>query len=350
VRTRGRRLLPVRGARLVRALLLAALAKGLPAPSPAAAQETHALIVVGIGGEDKYRERFHEWGGKIRSALVDKHGVRPERVVYLAERPETDPAAIRGPSTKANLEATLREMAQAAGPSDRILVVLIGHGTATGQDAQINLAGPDLSGAELDGLLGLFATQEVALVNTASASGPFVGALSGTRRVVVAATRSGQERNETWFGQYFAEALSGDGADLDKDGAVSLFEAFEFARREVERHYQEQNLLLTEHAVLDDDGDGTGSAELTAAAGDGALARRFQLGSPARAAARAGAEGVTDPALRALLAQKEELEVKIEGLRLRRDSMDPAAYDQELETLLVELALLNRRIRDAGGG
>jgi hypothetical protein len=343
VRAPGRRLTGFRAGLVA----LAALAS-LAGVEDARAQETHALVVVGIGGEDQYRERFHEWGGRIRASLVEKHGVRPERVVYLAERPQSDPAAIRGPSTKANVEAALREMAEAAGPEDRILVVLIGHGTAQGQDALFNLSGPDLSGAELDGLLGLFPTQQVALVNTTPSSGPFVEALSGTRRVVIAATRTGQERNQTWFGQFFAEALAGEGTDLDKDGAVSLLEAFEFTRREVERHYQEQNLLLTEHAVLDDDGDGTGSAELGDTSSDGALARGFRLGSPARAAARAAGADVDDPAMRALLAQKEELEVRIEGLRLRRGSMDPAAYDQELEALLVELALLNRRI--AGGG
>ena len=338
-----------RPARTLGTLLLAAGAL-LPCAVRAGGQETQALIVVGIGGEEAYRERFHQWGGQIRAALVDRHGVRPERLIWLAEQPAKDPANIRGPATKATVEAALQEMAGRAGPSDRILVVLVGHGTARGQESLFNLAGPDLSGAELAGLLGLFPTQQVAVVNTASASGAFVSALSGSRRVVVAATRTAMERNETWFGRFFAEALAGEGTDLDKDGAVSLLEAFEFTRREVERHYKEQNLLLTEHAILDDDGDGKGSAELTADAGEGSLARAFRLGSPARAAARADAAAVTDPALRALLTQREELEVKVEGLRLRRASMDATTYDRELEALLLELAVLSRKIREAGGG
>ena len=248
-------------------LVLLAAAAGAWAPLEARAQETHALVVVGIGGQAEYRERFHEWGGRIRAALVERHGVREERVVYLAERPQTDPTSIRGPSTKANVETALREMAAAAAPEDRLLIVLIGHGTASGQEALFNLPGPDLSAQEIDGLLGLFPTQQIAVVNTTSSSGPFVETLSGMRRVVVAATRTAQERNQTWFGQFFADALAGDGTDLDKDGVVSLLEAFEFTRQEVERHYQDENLLLTEHAILDDDGDGRGSAELSETGG-----------------------------------------------------------------------------------
>jgi len=330
------------------ASLLLALAAFPAWPGTAAAQETHALIVVGLGGDPEYAERFHEWGARIRDALVELHGVASERVLYLGEKPEADPARIGGKATKEAVETALRAIAGSAAPADRVLVVLVGHGTSRGNEALLNLSGPDLSAGELDLLLDRFPTQQVAVVNAASASGPFVEALSGPRRTVVTATRTGMERNETWFGRFFAEALAGDGADLDKDGGISVLEAFEFARREVERHYREQNLLLTEHAMLDDDGDGKGTSEPGPDSGDGGLARTFILRTT-RATAAAAAE-VADPVLRELHREKAELERRLEALRAGREGMEATAYERELEEILVELALVGRKIREREGG
>src|SRR5437764_1298218 len=87
--------------------------------------------------------------------------------------------------------------------------------------------------AQQSHLVDKFPSQRVALVNAASASGDFIAALSKKNRIIVTATRSGGEKNETVFGEYFAAAYAGDVADADKDGTVSLLEAFEYARREV---------------------------------------------------------------------------------------------------------------------
>jgi hypothetical protein len=317
------------------------------AHGPAAAQETHALIVVGLGGEERYRERFHEWASTLQDALVERHGLAPERVVYLGERPERDPARIRGPSRRENVEAEVREMARRAGPEDRVLVVLFGHGATREDEAVLNMPGPSMTGSDFARVLAELPTQHVAVVNTASASAPFVQALAGPRRTVITATRSGLQRNETWFGGYFAEAFAGEEADLDKDGTISLFEAFEYARREVERHYQERNLLQTENALLAEGGDTQGSGAPDAAAGDARLARAFTVG---RAAAAAALQDESDPVIRGLLEARAELQGRLEALQARRGEMDPAAYDRELEGLLVDIALKDREIRERRGG
>jgi hypothetical protein len=157
-------------------------------------------------------------------------------------------------------------------------VLLIGHGSAQGGEARFNLPGPDLTAADFGQLLARFSTQRVALVNAASASGDFVVALSAPNRTIITATRGASEKNETVFGGYFVKAFAGEVADTDKDGQVSLLEAFSYARREVERFYQSENRLQTEHALLDDNGDGEGSRDPDASATDGANARRFLLG------------------------------------------------------------------------
>lgn len=339
-------------------VLLSLLAAGLllgSVPAGAPAQETRVLLVVGLGGGPEYRETFHGWATGMRDALT-RLGVPRDHIVYVGERPDEHPGEMDGEASREGLEEAVNRVAAAAGPRDRVLVVLIGHGTSRGDEVRFNLPGPDISPAEVAALLdGAFPTQTVAVVNTTEASGPFVEAVSGPGRVVLTATRSAQERNETRFGEFFAAALEGDGADLDKDGRLSLLEIFQYAAREVQRHYEEQNLLLTEHAVLDDNGDGEGTSELGPDAADGSLARTFVVGSlsPAVTAA-AGAAGVpdsiTDPALRRLYEERAAIQTRIDELRLRKDRMEQEAYESQLEDLLVELALKNREIQERGGG
>jgi hypothetical protein len=328
------------------ALLLGA---GAAAMSPAAAsgQDAHALIVVGIGGDSIRGARFHEWASGLHDALTEKHGMARERVVYLGERPDVDPSRIRGPSRKENVAAAIRDIAGRTSADDPVLIVIIGHGTVNGSETMLNLTGPDLSGTELAEMLAPLPSQQLAVVSTTPSSGPLVQALSGPGRTIITATRTGQERNETWFGQYFVEAYTGDDADADKDNRISLLEAYQYAVREVARHYQEQGLLLTEHALIDDNGDSRGSGEPDLESGDGMVARSFALG---RVASAAGVTNTDDPVLRGLLQERAEIERRLDALRARRNTMEAAEYDQQLEALLVELALKDQEIRRRGGG
>ena len=330
-------------------LALAILCSGMG--TPVAAQETHLLLVVGLGGDPEYRERFHGWAMDVTSAAVQRLGLAEDRIIYLGERPDDAPSVIHDRSTLENMASTLAGMAGDAGPRDRILILLIGHGTGQGEDVQFNLPGPDLTPQGLDVMLNDFPTQTVAVVNTSPSSGPFVPVLSGPNRVVLTATRSAQERNETQFGGFFVEALKQDGSDLDKDGRISLSEAFEYARREVDRYYESQNLLATEHAQLDDDGDGEGSTELGEGVSDGRLASAFWLGSSSEVTTEGVVpDSITDPELLRLYEEKAELERRVLELRALRGQMEESRYEQELESLLVELALKSREIREKGGG
>jgi hypothetical protein len=308
--------------------LLGCLAALALAPAAGHAQ-THLLIVSGLGGEPRWEQEFARWGATMYDAAVERYGMSRDQIVYLADKPEQDPERIAARSTKPELERALRELAGRAGPSDRILILLIGHGSSDSQGARVNLPGPDMTAAELASLLDLFTTQRVVVVNTASASGDYQQPLAGRNRAIITATRSGMQRNETVFGGFFVEAFAGEGADVDKDGQVSVLEAFEYARNEVERHYQVGNRLQTEHSVL---------------GGDQEIARSFALaaGSPAPVAASAE--------LRELIDQRQQIESRVEALRARRAEMPTAEYEAQLEDLLVELALKNREIRGLEGG
>ena len=158
-------------------------------------------------------------------------------------------------------------------------------------------------------------------VNTASASGPFVEALSGPGRTIVTATRNGAEQYATLFGGFFVDALDSEAADADKNKRVSVLEAFLFAKAEVAKAYEREGLLATEHALLDDNGDKEGSQDPAATGKDGKVAddrvaRHRRRGRPARPI----------PKLRALYLERRELERRVEALRLLKESMPPARY------------------------
>ncbi len=320
-------------------LFVTAAAQPLPGQD-----NTHLLVIVGLGGDPEYSERFMEWGGSLVAAAGEEFGLPADNVIYLGEDPAADPR-IQDRSTRENVDRAFTKVASNSQPGDHIFVVLIGHGSYTAGDSRFNLPGPDLTAEDFDLHLDQLSDRQVAFANLASASGEFVNVLSGDGRAIVTATRTGRERNETIFGGYFVGAFTGEDADLDKDGRVSLWEAFEFARTEVTREYETSNRIATEHPVLDDNGDGEGSTELVDAA-DGALARTmFLAADPTLAAARA----TDDLELRALLLQKSDVERRIEELRALRDQIDPERYDNQLEELLVELALTNREIEARTG-
>jgi hypothetical protein len=332
-------------------LLVASLAwAGSPIPgasSGLAAQQPHVLTVVGLGGDPDYREAFLDWGLRIRNAALERFGLPAGNVVLLAEAPDMDPAVV-GRSDREGVESAVAEIARGAGPQDPVLVILIGHGSYRGGEARFNLPGPDLNAQEWSALLATLGDRPVAMVNTSSSSGPFVEAVSGPNRTVITATKTGGERNETQFARFFAEALEGDAADLNKDGMLSLLEAFDYTRAEVARFYSEENLLLTEHALLEDNGDGQGSEEPSRDGPDGSVAAFFRL-VPASLAMPAP-DVMADSVMVRLLNERTALEAGVAQLRARRAEMDPDQYDAQLEELLVQIALKSREIEARGGG
>jgi hypothetical protein len=319
----------------------------LPA-APGAAQETHILTVVGLGGDPSYTEDFIGWGRAIRVAALGRWGLDESQVTLLAEDPTLHPE-IDGRSDREGVEAAVAGLADRAAPADRILLVLIGHGSFRQNEARFNLPGRDLNAREWDALLEPLGDRQVAVVNAASASGPFIQALAAEGRTVITATRTGAERNETQFARFFAEALAEDGADLDRDGMLSLLEAFTWTRGEVARWYEEERLLLTEHAVLEDNGDGEGSEEPGLDGPDGILAATFRL--VPRSMRVTAPEFRGDSVTVRLMTEIAELEAEVARLRARQSEMDPDAYEAALEELVLEIALKNRELtrRREGG-
>jgi len=67
----------------------------------------------------------------------------------------------------------------------------------------------------------------------------------------------------------------------------------------------------------------------------------FALGTSGRAPES------SDPKVRALQAERRDLEQQVESLKVLKGSLDPARYAAELERLVTALALKTRELRQA---
>ncbi|HVZ48549.1 MAG TPA: hypothetical protein VG916_07180 [Gemmatimonadaceae bacterium] len=313
----------------------------LAAPGRAAAQ-AHVLIVSGLGGEAKFSERFRTLSASLARALHDRFGVPDANITWLGEDATLKDPHYGGPSTSAAIARAITAIQAHAKPGDEVAIFLIGHGAGQDADSRISIPGPDVTATDLQRMLAGLAPERVAVMNLTSASGDMLPVLAAPGRVVITATKTSYERNESHFAEFFVDAFAKDVADVDKDGRVSLLEAFRYAARETKRVYDDASKIQTEHAQLSDDGSKAGAADPTGRDGPGMLARRYFF--DAHAAASVG-----DARLGALYREKYALEDRVDSLRTQKKTMEPAAYEANLEQVLVALARKAREIRQAEG-
>ncbi len=284
---------------------------------------TYFVTVAGLGGAPDYEQRFTATAAELDRVLKTSAGAH---VFTLSGKD----------ATRAHLAETMTAVARQARPEDDFVLTLIGHGSFDGVEYKFNLPGPDVSAADLAAMCDRIPARRQLVVNTTSASGGSIAALERPGRAVIAATKTGTEKNATVFARYWAEALEDPTTDVDKSDAISAMEAFTYADRKTAAFYDSQKRLATEHAVFEDTGHGepvrlgkTSSSE----GREGLLLASFtveRIGS-ARAA-------MNDPAKRDLLAKKEELEQKIDALKYGKAALDPEEYKRELTAALVQLA------------
>jgi hypothetical protein len=303
--------------------------------SPAArasAQETRLLVITGVSGDEEHAKTFHDLATRFIDAAKKSQGAADADITYLAEKTEADPVRIHARSTRENVAKAFVEIAARAHPDDELFVLLIGHGSFDSRGGMFNLPGPDLTAGDYAKLLTKWPTAHVAFVNTTSASGAFLPAVAAPGRTIVTATKTGGEKNETRFAAYFVEAYETEAADRDRNGRVSVLEAFDYAKAKVVKAFEQDGTLLTEHATLDDGSEGRLAATLFLA--------------PAGGRAAAGLD-MTNPAIRDLVRERDALEQQVAGLKLRKADMAPEQYEQALEKLLLALAEKSRALQAA---
>lgn len=290
---------------------LRALVLTLALAAPPVHAELRVLVVSGLGGEPEYDRRFQQQADAIGQAAARAGAARDNVVVLSGER-----------ARRETMEHELTVLAGKAQKDDQVVVVLIGHGAYDGEDYRFNLPGPDMTGREIGALLDKLTANQQLVVNATSASGAVAEAWKRPNRIVITATKSGNERNATRFAQFWIEALSSAEADRDKNEIVTAAEAYEFASRKVADTFKSDAALATEHSRM-----------------EGGNASSFRV-------ARLGNAAVLpeDPALAALLTEQAAIEQQIEQVKSRKPTLDREQYYDQLEKVLITLAKLDRRI------
>jgi len=321
----------VRNAGSATALALLLVLAGV---SPVLAVERYALVVTGASGGEPYGQKYDKWRISLLATLREKFGYPDDHLFALAE---SESRGV-GKATRENVRRVLADLQRRLTKDDLLLVLLIGHGTSLdgGDEAKFNLVGPDLTASEWSELLKPIPGRLV-FVDTTAASFPFMHKIAGPGRLVLTATDSAAQQFETVFPEFFVKAFEDPVADLDKNGRVSVLEAFGYASAGVRQWYEERGQLPTERPLLDDNGDGIGR-EADSPGPDGTIASVTYL-DPGVPPFVAG-----DTALTALLKRRAELEAEVEDLKARRSLMPPEVYDAQLEKILLELARLSAQI------
>ena len=216
----------------------------------------------GLGGEASYEEQFAKDADAL--AAVARRTTAASRVMLLQGEGATRDALV------SSLDS-LRTRAKAA---DSVVVMLVGHGSYDGEAYKLNLPGPDIDGDEVAKLLGAVPARSQLVVNATSASGAVLEKWAAEGRTLITATRSGFERNATRFAQHFAAALAAGSADINKNGAITAQEAFDYASRSVAESFEKDGTLATEHPQIAGEAAGRFTVARLASAGPASSRRR----------------------------------------------------------------------------
>jgi hypothetical protein len=233
----------------------------LRADKPAPGTPTsHALILVGLPGDAEHEAAFAQIAEQWQRWLVDALGFGAGDVRVLFGRAGRRGLA-QGPASRNAIEREVAALKQKLQAEDRLWVFLLGHGDYDGERASFHLAGPDLHADELGKLFAGITCREQVFWLTNSASGWFVRALSIKGRIVIAATATDEEYNETEFPHALATISRLSARELNSKGKVSLLDVYRRLVKEVEARFAADKRVPTEHAQLDDNGDGIGTEE-----------------------------------------------------------------------------------------
>ena len=316
-------------------------------PSPESPQQL--ILVIGAPGTDEYATNFKTWaerweaaaqrGGITCTVIGKSHSdTSPSGAATGTPEPAAAPASNSEESDAAKLFQAIESLSSTKS-SEPLWIVFLGHGTFDGRTASWNLHGPDITA---EGLATACQKLErpLATVVCSSCSAPFINVLSGPDRIVVTATKDGNQIQYSRFGDAMSTAISTLEADINRDGQTSLLEAWLFASRRTAEFYKTEGRLATEHSLIDDNSDGKGvRSELYV--GDRIVdnAENPELIDGRNAARWHFVRSDEERRLSAEQRQKRDtLEAQVEQLRKQKSSLPEDEYLKQLEVIAVQLA------------
>jgi hypothetical protein len=276
----------------------------------------YVTIIQGLDGTPQYHQQFSEQTAKLKVA-AETITAKNQIQLFSSEQ-----------ATRDNILLHFDKLKDSISEQDRVAVFLIGHGSYDGYEYKFNIPGPDITAEDIAVFMDALPAGIQLLVNTSSASGVLNDGLKNDSRILVTATRNGNERLATRFGAYFFDALEDPSADINKNNSITVQEAFDYADRQVKDYFETQGQLATEHAVI-----------------SGIHAGQFAM-------ARSGLDQPTadNPELSNLISERNEIDIKIEDLQLRKAEMDADEFLNRLQGLMIDLSMIQEKIDEFNQG
>lgn len=235
--------------------------------------QKYAIIVSGESNDAQHYTWFKNSTKQAYDLLITK-GYSDNNIDYLFET--ASETGVDYESTVDNFTMVIDQLREKSTSIDNIVVILIGHGYFDGTNSYYTLHDYNIQDTEMADMFSDIKRDKVVFVFSPCNTGGFIDDLSGPDTVVISSTRP-DESNKAAFIEPFLASFDGSG-DKNNDGNVSFAEAFNFASKSVGDQYKNNNWgNLTEHAQLDDNGDGISHEAPVPNEGDGGLARESYL-------------------------------------------------------------------------
>ncbi len=246
----------------------------------------YVLIIGGAAGEKSFYDAFWSATSRFHQLLTDEYGYTSEQITFLFEdmggSGETE--LVDTESKREQVLAAFTRLAETVQPSDQFLLFMLGHASRTGRGSvKFNLPRRDITEAEYATLINSIPAERQILIFGFPYSGKLVPQLSKPGRIIITSSSPNEGYSlQAGFGNVFVDAFSAAANDTDRNGDISLLEAFLSLQTRTKDFYERDGNVQSEHPHLDDNGDGNATRNLTIAreeTDDGTLAEKTFLGT-----------------------------------------------------------------------
>ena len=235
--------------------------------------QKYAIIVSGASNDSQHYKWFLN-SSNMAYNLLTNNGYLDENIFYLFENSKEKHVDFE--ATINGFKKVVKDIQKITNKTDTILLFLIGHGSYLGVNSYYTLNDYNLSDTEMAEMFKPIKRAKIIFVFSPCNSGGFIDDLSAENTIIITSTQK-DEVNRAAFIEPLLTSFNGTG-DSNSDGKVSFAEAFNYASRNVKDQYADNNWgNLTEHALIDGNGDKIGHEAPFANTLEGDLAENIYL-------------------------------------------------------------------------
>jgi len=246
------------------------VAKTEPTPSSVIALQNAdpnrwMVVLCSLGGDEEHEEKLTTAVEQLVSSAGPVFGVKPEHVrIMLSSSKMTKKTAGSKPCDQGSLTELAADLIASSDSQSQYFFFLLGHSHLEGRSCQFNIAGPDVDQMDYAKLFGKLPGKEQVHWIGLPASGYWIKPLTDANHTIITATEADNEITATEMPFALGGILAGTAEhakleDIDKDGRLTLLDLYLAVNIEVHQSFVTQDYLPTEHAQLDDNGDGRGT-------------------------------------------------------------------------------------------